>query len=111
MQRSLARQVTGRLALAISASLLATVTVSAWLANESRETAKREQLRDARDHFAHRIPEWEGTWESNALGMKARLEYTRLLETRTNRAERRSGAPPARSRSGARARSPARRSR
>ncbi|MFA7239500.1 MAG: ATP-binding protein [Sulfuricellaceae bacterium] len=79
---SLKRQAGVRLVLALSVAMTVTMTSALWYYNVSFEKAAQQKNRDAVDHYTVRIGQLENEWESEALRLKARLEFTRLLEDR-----------------------------
>lgn len=82
---ALKRQASARLVLALSvALLLAGVTVFGFY-NAAFDKAAAQKMQDAAEHYAARISQLEEEWESEALRVKTRLEYTRLLEDRERR--------------------------
>lgn len=70
-----------RLTLAVVIGMLVLIAVAAWL--HVRAEARAVQRVDAllRATYENRVREWESDWERDALLFKARLEYSRVLET------------------------------
>ena len=77
---SLKRQASVRLVLALSVAMAVTVVAALWFYSASFEKAAQQKSRDAVDHYTTRIGQLENEWEGEAMRLKARLEYTRLLE-------------------------------
>ena len=82
---SIKHQASVRLVLALSVAMAVTVAVAFWFYNASFEKAAQQKSHDAVGHYAVRIGQLENEWEGEALRLKTRLEYTRLLENRGQR--------------------------
>lgn len=82
---SLKHQAGVRLVLALVVAMAVTVTTAFWYYSASFEKAAQQKNRDAVDHYTVRIGQLENEWEGEALRLKARLEFTRLLEDRDRR--------------------------
>ncbi len=82
---ALKRQASVRLALALSAALLLAGATVFGFYNAAFDKAAAQKMQDAAEHYAVRINQLEEEWEGEAMRLKTRLEYTRLLEDRERR--------------------------
>ncbi len=78
--RSLKRQASLRLVLALSVAMLLTVAAAFWFYSASFEKAAAQKIGNSVFHYATRIGQLEAEWEGEAVRLKARLEFARLLE-------------------------------
>jgi len=81
----LKRQASVRLVLALSLSMAVTAVTAFWFYSVSFEKAATQKCRDAVGHYATRIGQLENEWESEAIRLKTRLEFTRILEDQAQR--------------------------
>lgn len=77
---SLMRQASLRLVMALSVAVTLTAAAAWWFYDESFEKAAAQRIGNTVDHYATRIGQLEAEWEEEALRLKARLEFARLLE-------------------------------
>jgi signal transduction histidine kinase len=82
---SLRRQASVRLVLALSVALALAGATAFWFYQASFEKAAAQKLADTVQHYTTRIGQLEEEWEGEALRLKARLEYSRILEEREPR--------------------------
>lgn len=82
---SLKRQASLRLVLGLSIALVLAGATAFWFYNASYEKAAAQKVRDVTEHYATRIGQLENEWESEAMRLKTRLEYSRMLEDRERR--------------------------
>lgn len=83
--RSLKRQASLRLVLALSVAMVLAAATALWFYNASFEKAAAQKLDHAVSHYAARIGQLEAEWEGVAVRLKARLEFSRILEDRQQR--------------------------
>lgn len=82
---SLGRQASMRLVLALSVALALAGATAFWFYQAAFEKTAAQKLNDTVQHYATRIGQLEEEWEGEALRLKTRLEYSRLLEEREQR--------------------------
>lgn len=78
--RSLKRQASLRLVMALSVAVVLTAAAAWWFYDASFEKAAAQKISGTVNHYATRIGQLEAEWEEEALRLKARLEFARLLE-------------------------------
>jgi len=86
--RSLKRQASLRLVMALSVAVVLTAAAAWWFYDASFEKAAVQKISGTVDHYATRIGQLESEWEEEAVRLKARVELTRVLENPQQRWER-----------------------
>lgn len=81
----LTRQIAGRLALALLVTTLTTIALALWFYGQANQRSLAHHLRQAVTHFDGALALRESEWERGAYNLKARLEFSRILEDVTGR--------------------------
>jgi len=80
MRTPLGKQAAARLAIAFVIATAILVSLASWFyLRAEQQTVQRMHL-TLETTYAQRIREWESTWEKDAVQLKARIEYARILE-------------------------------
>jgi hypothetical protein len=85
---SLTRQIVARLALALLVTMMSTVALGLWFYSHAKQRFLETHLRLSQEHYAAELSLKELEWERAAYNFKARLEYSRALESRDGRQAR-----------------------
>ena len=88
LRNPLARQIALRLALALAVMLATTVAIGVWFFVESNQRFQEFHVSQAARHYESSLALRESEWESAAFNLKARLEYSRVLEDAASRQEK-----------------------
>lgn len=76
----LTRQIAGRLALALLVTMVTTIALALWFYSQANQRSLENHLRQAVSHFDRALTLQESVWERGAYNLKARLEFSRILE-------------------------------
>ncbi len=82
---SLRRQAALRLSLALGAAMLLTLIAGVWFYNATTEKTIGLKKEGTSLHYLTRIRQLETSWEREAVLVKARIEFMRILEDEANR--------------------------
>src|SRR5512140_1342803 len=85
-RNSITRQAARRLVYSLGLFVCVVVLSSVTLYRAAIDKAADERANDLRSFYASRITQQEREWEVQAKDLRARIEYTRLLEERQNAA-------------------------
>lgn len=88
LRNPLIRQIALRLLLALTVMIATTVALGIWFFVESNQRFLELQVSQAAKHYENSLALRESEWESAAFNLKARLEYSRVLEDAARRQER-----------------------
>lgn len=80
LSHPLTRQVAVRLALALLVTMLTTIALAFWFYSHANQRSIERHLRQAASHFDGALALRESEWERVAYNLKARLEFSRILE-------------------------------
>ncbi len=81
----LGKQAAARLAIAFVIALAVLVSLTSWFYLRAERQTVQRMHHTLEATYAQRIREWESTWEQDAVQLKARIEYSRILERASGR--------------------------
>lgn len=84
-RRSLLRQATSRVAVALVLAMAIIVIGVGWLYMTTLEAVARADLEELQQSYRRKMAELEKDWEARALRFRSRIEYMRILEDRRER--------------------------